>query len=85
VPLWAVFGLRAALRVAIASAMADFGVQANQFKPFCSAPSVAEVHHGGEAAVSCRLCLIACNSRKFTQEAPGFSPPASEEEASDAR
>ena len=28
------------------------------------------VHRGGDAAPSCRLCLIACNSRKFT-----FQPP----------
>jgi hypothetical protein len=27
------------------------------------------VHQGGTAALSCRLCLIACNSRKFTREA----------------
>ena len=26
-------------------------------------PAAAEVHQGGEAALSCRLCLIACNSR----------------------
>jgi hypothetical protein len=25
------------------------------------------VHHSGEPAPSCRLCLIACNSRKFTR------------------
>ena len=28
-------------------------------------PSAAEVHQGGEAALSCRLCLIACNSRQI--------------------
>jgi len=39
----------------------------------CICPSEAEVHHSGEAAVSCRLCLIACNSRKFTFPLPtGF-------------
>jgi hypothetical protein len=26
-------------------------------------PSAAEVHQGGDTALSCRLCLIACNSR----------------------
>jgi hypothetical protein len=30
-------------------------------------PSADAAHQGGEAAPSCRLCLIACNSRKFTQ------------------
>jgi hypothetical protein len=29
-------------------------------------PSAAGVPQGGNAALSCRLCLIACNSRKFT-------------------
>jgi hypothetical protein len=28
-----------------------------------SRPWEAEVHQGGHAALSCRLCLIACNSR----------------------
>ena len=26
-----------------------------------------EVHQGGEAALSCRLCLIACNSRQIDE------------------
>lgn len=26
-----------------------------------------EVHQGGDAALSCRLCLIACNSRQFDE------------------
>jgi hypothetical protein len=30
-------------------------------------PSAAEVHQGGEAALSCRLCLIACNSRQIDE------------------
>jgi hypothetical protein len=29
----------------------------------CAFPSAAEAHQGGDAVVSCRLCLIACNSR----------------------
>ena len=29
--------------------------------------SAAEVHQGSEAALSCRLCLIACNSRQFDE------------------
>jgi hypothetical protein len=43
-----------------------------------------EAHQGGEAAPSCRLCLIACNSRKFTRQAGSVSTPASEEEISNA-
>jgi hypothetical protein len=31
----------------------------------CACPSAAEVHQGGNTAVSCRLCLIACNSRQI--------------------
>jgi hypothetical protein len=30
-----------------------------------------EVHQGGEAAVSCRLCLTACNLRQFDEAATG--------------
>ena len=30
-------------------------------------PPAGGVHQGGNAALSCRLCLIACNSRKFTR------------------
>jgi hypothetical protein len=29
----------------------------------CACPSAAEVHQGSNAVVSCRPCLIACNSR----------------------
>src|ERR1035438_1805359 len=29
--------------------------------------SGVEVHQGGEAALSCRLCLIACNSRQIDE------------------
>jgi hypothetical protein len=36
-------------------------------------------HQGGEAALSCRLCLIACNSRKFTcGQAPSQLPVTEE-------
>ena len=38
-------------------------------------PLADGVHQGGEAALSCRLCLIACNSRKFTfGRAPALLP-----------
>jgi hypothetical protein len=48
-------------------------------------PSAVEVHQGGEAALSCRLCLIACNSRKFTfRQAPTLLP-VPEEDFSGAR
>ena len=42
-------------------------------------PLAAEVHQGGEAALSCRLCLIACNSRKFTRGQAPTLPPVPEE------
>jgi len=38
-----------------------------------------EVHQGGEAALSCRLCLIACNSRKFTSKYSSGIFPVPEE------
>ena len=38
-----------------------------------------EVHQGGEVALSCRLCLIACNSRKFTFVQALFLPSVPEE------
>src|SRR5665213_2724661 len=52
--------------------------------PASSAGAVAcqsadEVHQGGEAALSCRLCLIACNSRKFTFWQTPTSLPVPEE------
>jgi hypothetical protein len=34
-------------------------------------PSAAEVHQGGDAAPSCRLCLIACNSRQIDEPESG--------------
>jgi hypothetical protein len=33
------------------------------------------VHQGGSAARSCRLCLIACNSRKFTRNGQTLAVP----------
>jgi len=33
--------------------------------------SAAEVHQGGDAAPSCRLCLIACNSRQIDESESG--------------
>ena len=32
-----------------------------------SCPLAVEAHQGGEAALSCRLCLIACNSRQIDE------------------
>jgi hypothetical protein len=43
------------------------------------------VHQGGEAALSCRLCLIACNSRKFTCGQAASVFPVSGEGLSDGR
>lgn len=36
-----------------------------------SCPSAAAAHQGGEAALSCRLCLIACNSRQIDEPETG--------------
>jgi hypothetical protein len=44
-----------------------------------SRPSAEEVHQGGKAALSCRLCLIACNSRKFTRGHCSAVSPVPEE------
>ncbi len=35
----------------------------------CQPIAAEEVHHGGEAALSCRLCLTACNLRQFDEAA----------------
>jgi hypothetical protein len=48
-------------------------------------PSAAEVHQGDEPALSCRLCLIACNSRKFTFRESSALSPVPEEGLSGAR
>ena len=69
-PLWIAFGLPASLKGAIASAIANFGALSNRLNPSSLAPSAVEVHQGGEAALSCRLCLIACNSRQFDEAEP---------------
>jgi hypothetical protein len=34
-------------------------------------PLAEEVHHGGNAALSCRPCLIACNSRQIDEQESG--------------
>lgn len=34
-------------------------------------PSAAEAHQDGEAALGCRPCLIACNSRQFDEQESG--------------
>ena len=34
-------------------------------------PASAEAHQGGAAALSCRLCLIACNSRQIDEPETG--------------
>jgi len=47
-------------------------------------PAAAEVHQGG-TALSCRLCLIACNSRKFTRGQAPTLPPVPEEDFSGDR
>lgn len=61
--LGGVFYRPAAQRTAIALPIAISGALGNQFKPFSPALSAEEAHQGGEAASSCRPCLIACNSR----------------------
>jgi hypothetical protein len=53
----------------------------DQDGPFCLVPSAEGLHQGGDAAPSCRLCLIACNSRKFTQTGPTPNPLSIPEEA----
>lgn len=35
----------------------------------CQPIAAEEVHQGGEAALSCRLCLTACNLRQFDEAA----------------
>jgi hypothetical protein len=60
-----VFDSPAPQRTTIAMAKAISGELVDHLRPPYSAPSAAEVHHGGNAARSCRLCLIACNSRQI--------------------
>jgi hypothetical protein len=55
-------------RTVITLAIAVSGVLAEEFAPHCPAPSAEEVHQGGDAALSCRLCLIACNSCQFDEQ-----------------
>jgi hypothetical protein len=45
----------------------------------CDCPLAVEAHQGGDAPTSCRLCLIACNSRKFTLQPVSKLSPAPEE------
>ena len=54
-------------RTAIALSRAILGVLGNPFKLHYPAPLAEEVHQGGDAAPSCRLCLTACNSRQFDE------------------
>jgi hypothetical protein len=69
-------------KAAIAISRAIPGASGGKFAPFCPVPSAAEAHQGGNAAPSCRLCLIACNSRKFTRKPIGPPIPTPEEVAS---
>src|SRR6185369_13258829 len=51
---------------ALAPVKASCCASRDQVKLFLRTPSADAAHQGGTAALSCRLCLIACNSRKFT-------------------
>lgn len=51
----------------------------------CGFIGAAEVHQGGYAAPSCRLSLIACNSRRFTYANSADFPFGTCEEISSAR
>jgi hypothetical protein len=79
VPPWAAFSPRTRQSIAIAMSKGISDAQASQFKPPWRAPFAVEVHQGGDAAVSCRLCLIACNLRKFTFP-PGLAAFSTTEE-----
>jgi hypothetical protein len=57
-------GLEQPLRDAYTALRADSPALSTGVGPSTSA---AEVHQGGDAAQSCRLCLIACNSRHYDE------------------
>src|SRR4249919_248779 len=52
---------------ALAPVKASCCASRDQVKLFRLTPSAEEAHQGGSAARSCRLCLIACNSRQFDE------------------
>ncbi len=69
--LWHIPSRLASRRAAIALGMAVSCVQCNPVKLPFAAPPAAEVHQGGDAALSCRPCLIACNSRQIDEQELG--------------
>jgi len=54
-------------RFAKAVLFADCGGIGSALELFQLLAWAEEVHQGGKAALSCRLCLIACNSRQFDE------------------
>ena len=63
-------GIQEPLRVAYTALEGAFPASSAGAGP---CPPADGDHQGGNAASSCRLCLIACNSRKFTFPLPtGF-------------
>lgn len=56
-----------AQRIAIAPAMAFLITSATSIDSPRLSQLLAEAHHDGSDAASCRLCLIACNSRQFDE------------------
>jgi hypothetical protein len=65
------------LKCAIAIAIAMLAMRGMVFLVIVGARLADADHHSGCPARSCRLCLIACNSRKFTFRR--ISPPVPEE------
>jgi hypothetical protein len=57
--------LRIAESAALALSIAVLEPEALRFATLGAGRSVGAVHHDGATAVSCRLCLIACNSSQF--------------------
>lgn len=60
--------LQQPLRDAYTAMSGDFQALSDSVGP---CPSAAEVHQGDEGATSCRLCLIACNSRQIDEPESG--------------
>jgi hypothetical protein len=58
-------------RSAIPLPLRGSGSLCNLFQLVRTHPSAVEVHQGGKAAWSCRLCLIACNSRQIDEPESG--------------
>jgi hypothetical protein len=57
-------------RIAIASLAAAPAIAWTRFASCHPALTSGADHQGGTAALSCRLCLIACNSRQFDEAEP---------------